>query len=241
MVLGQIIISTVAISLLSLVGLLTISINKKAFSKIILSLVALSAGALMGGAFIHLIPEAVETGNENTYLYVLTGLVIFFVSEKALWWRHCHKEVCEVHTFAYMNLIGEALHNFIDGLIIAASFLANASLGVATVIATALHEIPQEMGDFGVLIHGGFTKKKAITYNFLIALTAVLGGIIGFYLIDILKIESALLAIAAGGFIYIGASDLMPELRKETGKKSIITMTIFILGIIIMWLTGLME
>jgi len=241
MVLSQIIISTVLVSLISLVGVFSISLNKKTFSKIIILLVALSAGALMGGAFIHLIPEAVELGNENVYLYILSGIVLFFIFEKALWWRHCHKEHCEVHTFAYMNLIGEALHNFIDGLIIAAGFLANSSLGIVTVIATAMHEIPQEMGDFGVLIHGGFTKKKAIIYNFLIALTAVLGGIIGFYTIGMLNIEGLLLAIAAGGFIYISASDLMPELRKETGKKSIITMSMFILGIIIMWLTGLME
>ena len=133
-----------------------------------------------------------------------------------------------------MNLVGESIHNFIDGLLIAASYIINVPLGIATTIAVALHEIPQELGDFGVLVYGGFTKRKALLINFLTALLCVAGGLIGYYLtsnVDGLTIP--LVAITAGGFIYISASDLIPELRKESkGSKSFITFSVFILGIL---------
>jgi zinc and cadmium transporter len=239
-VLLQIIISTFIISAIAFSGVITLFLKPKMFKKILLGLVALSAGALMGGAFLHLIPEAVEQFNNfnnfNIYLYVLIGFTLFFIIEKVLGWRHCHEPNCKIHTFAYMNLIGEVVHNFIDGLIIAASYVVNTHLGIVTTLAVALHEIPQEIGDFGVLVYAGFNKKKALILNFLVALTVILGGIVGYYLSSFVQSSIMfLLPFAAGGFIYIASSDLIPELRKEKNiKKSILTLSIFLLGIILM-------
>jgi len=238
-----IIISTFLISLISFMGILTLLLKKKLFEKILLSLVALSAGALMGGAFLHLIPESIEkfSNNINIFVYVLLGFILFFIIEKVLHWRHCHKINCKIHTFAYMNLLGEAVHNFIDGLIIAASFVLNVHLGITTSIAVALHEIPQEFGDFGVLIYGGFSKFKALSLNFLVALTAIFGGIFGYFLSNNIEISIMfLLPFAAGGFIYIAASDLIPELKKEKNlKNSLITFSVFLIGILLMYLVKL--
>jgi len=231
--------STFLISLASLIGVFTISIKEKVLSKFLLSLISLSAGALMGGAFLHLLPEAAEKlNNGNLYPLVLFSFVLFFLIEKLLHWRHCHKQNCDIHTFGYMNLFGDAVHNFIDGLVIASTFLIDIKLGVITSFAIALHEIPQEIGDFGVLLYSGFSRKKALISNFFVALTAVFGGIFGYFLsFQIENITSYLLPFAAGGFIYIAASDLMPEIRKETSlKKSLLSFGIFLVGILIMFL-----
>lgn len=232
-------ITTFLISLASLVGVFTLSIKEKILSKFLLLLISLSAGALMGGAFLHLLPEASEKlHNENMYSIVLFSFALFFIIEKLLHWRHCHKKNCHTHTFGYMNLFGDAIHNFIDGLVIAATFLIDIKLGIITSVAIALHEIPQEIGDFGVLLYSGFSRKKALIANFLVAATAVLGGIIGYFIsFQIENITSFLLPFAAGGFIYISASDLMPEIRKETSlKKSMLSFGFFLLGILIMYL-----
>jgi zinc and cadmium transporter len=231
-------ISTFIISLISFIGIFTLALKDKLLDKIVLFLVSLSAGALMGGAFLHLLPESVEHREGlDIFLFVLVGFALFFLIEKVLHWRHCHKGECEVHTFTYMNLIGDSIHNFIDGLIMATSFVVSIPLGMTTTMAIALHEIPQEIGDFGVLIYGGFTKKKALILNFLIALTAVLGGVIGFFISNMVEdVKLFILPFAAGGFLYIAASDLIPEIRKETSlKKSMICFGIFILGISIMY------
>jgi len=239
--LGYIIVITFAIALISFVGIFTLSLKDKLLNKILLILVSLSAGALMGGAFIHLIPEAIygvdHDAVDSILIYVLVGFILFFIIEKVLHWRHCHKGKCDVHTFHYMNLVGDSIHNFIDGLILAASFVASIELGLTTTIAIAAHEIPQEIGDFGVLVYGGFEKKKAIIMNFLVALTIVLGGVIGYFISK--SVEDAvsfLLPFAAGGFIYIAATDLVPEIKKELDfKKYMATLIVFILGILIMW------
>jgi len=163
---------------------------------------------------------------------------LFFLVEKILHWRHCHEEKCPVHTFAYMNLLGDAVHNFIDGLVIAASFTVNIPLGIATTFAIILHEIPQEIGDFGVLIYGGMKKTKAVFLNFLTAVLAIGGGIFGYYLsIYVQNITLFLLPFAAGGFLYIAASDLIPEIRKEMDiKKSLINFGVIFLGLLAMYL-----
>lgn len=238
--LAYIVLSTFAIALIAFVGVFTLAMREHLLNKILLALVSLSAGALMGGAFLHLLPEAVERSKEADVLgFVLIGFILFFTIEKVLHWRHCHKGKCDVHTFHYMNLIGDSVHNFIDGLIMAASFMVSVPLGITTTIAIAAHEIPQEIGDFGVLIYGGFEKKKAIFLNFTVALTVVGGGIVGYFISK--SVEQAvtfLLPFAAGGFIYIAATDLIPEIKKELNiKKSMATMLIFICGILIMWLT----
>jgi len=162
--------------------------------------------------------------------------------EKVFHWRHCHEPECPVHTFGYMNLVGDSIHNFIDGLIIAAAFLTDIPLGISTTIAIAMHEIPQEMGDFGVLIYSGFEKNKALLLNFLVALTVILGAVLGYFLAaGVGPLKMYLLAFAAGGFLYISASDLIPEIRKEQSiRKSLISFGYFILGIGLMyWLKNI--
>jgi zinc and cadmium transporter len=237
--LAFIIISTLIVSIISLVGILTLILNDKLLKKILYILVSLSAGALLGGAFLHLIPESLE--NYQTpflFIFILIGFSFFFITEKILHWRHCHKGVCKVHTYAQMSLIGDSIHNFIDGLIIAASFLTNISVGIASTIAIALHEIPQELGNFGVLIHGGYKKSKALFINFLTALTALIGGILGYFLYNEIGslLISFLLPFAAGGFIYVSASDLIPELRKEEHfMTSMLAFVIFVLGIALIY------
>jgi len=230
--------STFFISLGSLIGITTLAIHKDKLEKILLFLVSLSAGTLIGGAFLHLLPEALENmESEKMFMMVLISFTIFFIIEKVLHWRHCHKETCAEHSFGYMNLFGDAVHNFIDGLIIAATFVVDIKLGMITTLAVALHEIPQEIGDFGVLLRAGFATKKALIWNFIVASLAIAGGIVGFILSQHIEgIVAYLLPVAAGGFIYIAASDLMPEIRKEESfKKSSISFAIFILGLLIMF------
>lgn len=238
----NIIVASFLITLAVLAAVIFLYIKKELLSKILLSLVALSAGALMGGAFLHLLPSASEQMDINIlYVIVLLGFIFFFFMEKLLFWRHCHDENCKIHTFGYMNLFGDALHNFIDGLIIASSFLIDYKLGMATTAAIALHEIPQEIGDFGVLIMAGFNKRKAFIMNYLVALTVIVGGVVGYFISFWLEsLIPYLLPFAAGGFIYIAASDLMPEIRKEPNvKKSIISFFVFIIGIALMFLVKL--
>ena len=233
-------VSTLIVSFISFVGVVSLALKDKILNRILLILIGLSAGALMGGALLHLLPEAIEVNNElEIYLLVLVGFILFFLIEKILHWRHCHKGQCDVHTFHYMNLVGDSIHNFIDGLIMAASYVVSLPLGITTTIAIATHEIPQEIGDFGVLLYGGFSKRKAILMNFVVALTAVVGGIFGFFISSLIEnIVIYILPFAAGGFIYIAATDLVPEIRKELNmKKYMATLLVFICGILIMWFT----
>jgi zinc and cadmium transporter len=237
--------ATLIVSLMSLAGIITIGIKPKVLDKILLLLVGFSAGALMGGAFFHLMPESVEaSGFEFTAIIVIIGFVLFFLVERLLHWHHCHEHggKCDVHTFTYMNLIGDGIHNFIDGLIIAAGFSASFEIGIATTIAVISHEIPQEIGDFGVLVYGGFSKLKALLFNFLSAITAILGAIVGVVMVSITdSFISILIPFAAGGFIYIFASDLIPELHKEPKlSKSMMSFLFFTFGIIFMYLVKIL-
>lgn len=230
--------STFLVSIIAFVGILSLFMKEKLLENTLLFLVSLSAGALMSAAFLHLIPEATEKfASHDVFIYVLLGFILFFFIEKILHWRHCHKDMCPVHTFAYMNLLGDGVHNFIDGLIIAAGFVANLQLGIVTTLAVALHEIPQEIGDFGVLVYGGFKKIRALFLNFVCAITAIFGGIFGYYLSSYVEASIMfLIPFAAGGFVYIAASDLIPEIRKEVSlKRSLISFGIFIMGILIVY------
>jgi len=251
MILSTIWIYTIAsvfiISLISLIGIITISIRTQKLKKILIYLISFSAGTLLGDAFIHLIPEIVENSKSiNFSIYILFGIILFFTLEKILSWRHCHDPTCEkhIHNFAYMNLIGDAFHNLLDGIIIAASYMLSIPLGIATTIAVAFHEIPQEIGDFGVLLHGGFSKTKALAVNFLSAIFAIAGAIIALTLgSKIANFEIILAAIAAGGFIYIASADLIPEIHKHPSKisQSILQLLIFLLGILTMYLLLFLE
>jgi len=232
-------VSVLIVSLISFVGLITFSVKIKKINSFLIYLVSFSAGALFGDAFLHLIPEISQTGYTLTTSYlILTGIALFFVMEKLIHWQHCHHHFAEdhVHPFALMNLIGDGFHNFLDGLIIGASYLVNIQVGIATTIAVSFHEIPQEIGDFGILIHGGFSKAKALLMNFLAASLAVVGAVIALVINNSIKnIELFIIPIAVGGFIYIAGSDLIPELHKEfTVKKSILQLIAFTLGILIM-------
>jgi zinc and cadmium transporter len=243
MILAWILGATFIVSLMAWIGIISLALKARLLNKILLILVGFSAGALMGGAFLHLLPEALEEAglHEGLCFSVLIGFSLFFLIERFLKWHHCHKGKCPVHTFTYMNLFGDGVHNFIDGLIIAAAFLVNIPFGAVTTIAIISHEVPQEIGDFGVLVYGGFTKFKALFYNFLSALTAVVGAISGYFLSTAIEwIVPFLIPFAAGGFIYIAASDLIPELHKEIDlKKSVYSFGFFLIGIIFMWVIKL--
>src|SRR4030042_396341 len=182
MVLVHILVATFIISLIAFVGVLTLILKEGWLNKALLVLVALSSGALLGGAFLHLLPEAIaEVGaGLDVFLYLLLGFCLFFVLEQFLHWRHQHDETHGVKPFTYLILVSDSLHNFIDGLVIAASFVVSYPVGIATTLAVALHEIPQELGDFGVLVYGGLSKTKALTFNYISAITAILGGIVGY-------------------------------------------------------------
>ncbi|MFH1588619.1 MAG: ZIP family metal transporter [Candidatus Diapherotrites archaeon] len=241
-VLAQVFTAIFVVSLVSLVGAVTISIQMDKLKKIILYLVSFAAGALLGGAFIHLLPEAIELNGfgMETGLMVLSGILLFFVIEKIIKWRHCHDMPgkCEIHSFSQMSLIGDAVHNVIDGMLIAGSFLVSVQIGISTTIAVLFHELPQEIGDFGILLHGGYSKKKALLMNFLTALTAFLGAIIVLFFSGFIAgIELFILPFAAGGFIYIAGSDLLPEMHKEIkAKTSFFQLIALIAGIAVMLL-----
>lgn len=239
-VLQKIILSTLIISSGSLIGTFALSLSKKFLNKILIWMISLSAGTLMGGAMLHLLPESVEQlGSVIPFRIALFAFVLFFLVEKVLHWHHCHGKDCTDHEnriFGYLNLIGDTIHNFIDGLIIAATFITSPEIGIVTAVAIALHEIPQEIGDFGILVHSGFSKTKALTANLLVSTTIILGGIVGYYASQTAQFTIPyLLPFAAGGFIYIAAADLMPEIRKENKvKKAVLSLIVFLLGISIM-------
>jgi zinc and cadmium transporter len=242
-------ISVLLVSLISLVGVFTLSIRRELLQKMTLLMVSFAVGALFGDAFIHLLPESFGKLGTNlgTSLYIITGILIFFILEKFIRWRHCHAQTTtnHVHPVVALNLIGDGVHNLIDGMIIAGSFSISTSIGLATSLAVILHEIPQEMGDFGVLIHGGLTIKKALFFNFLSALTAFVGMFIALIIGQHVKgFTLALLPITAGGFLYIAGSDLIPELQQGCDIRISAAVWQFIamvLGILIMTLLVLLD
>lgn len=235
----SIILANVIVSLGGLLGVFTLAMNQKKLQRALLFLVSLSAGTMMGGAFLHLLPEASELLEPDVlFPTVLISFICFFVIEKILHWRHCHEPNCEVHVVGYMNLFGDAFHNLIDGLVIAAAFFVSPELGWVTTMAVALHEIPQEISDFGVLLHAGWTPKQALLANYSIALTAIAGGVIGYLLLgEVVGLQKFLVPFAAGGFLYIAASDLLPEIRREKNQtRAWISFGVFILGVLLMQL-----
>jgi len=234
------IIGVSVVSLISLIGVFFIAFKRDTLQKMLLFLVSFAAGSLLGDAFIHLLPETIESNGFclETSLTIIAGLLLFFVLEKFICWRHCHIPTSKTHPhqLGIMSLIGDGIHNFIDGMVIAGSFLVNYQVGITTLLAVIFHEIPQEIGDFGVLIYSSYSKSKALLSNFIIALTAFLGAIlILVWGSQVPGISGWLLPFTAGGFIYIAGSDLIPELHKETQpKKSLMQLAGLILGIVIM-------
>jgi len=230
-------ISVFLISLISFIGVLFLAIKKSILQKILLFLVSFAAGGMLGGAFLHLLPEAVDQLGLgfNFSLSILGGILCFFILEKFIAWRHCHIPTSKTHPHpvVFMNLIGDGFHNLLDGVMVAASFMTNFSLGIATTLAVLIHEIPQEIGDFSILIYGGFSKVKALLFNFASALVAILGAILTLSLgSKFVNLVPLLIPFTAGGFIYIASSDLIPELHKETQvSKSLLQFLGLLLGI----------
>jgi zinc and cadmium transporter len=226
-------------SSLGLVGGVTLFFPESTLKKILLPMVALSAGALLGGAFFHVIPEAVEEMQNRLglYVWILIGFASFFVLEQFLHWHHCHKTVSEhKRPLTYLILIADGVHNMLDGFAFAGSFLIDLQVGILTWLAIAGHKIPQALGEFGVLVHGGWPKGKALAYNFFSGLPFVLGGILTYFLSFKLDI-AFLLPFAAGSFIYIAAVDLVPEINKhQTARLALLHFLLFLsgLGILLM-------
>ena len=242
----QIIIASVVGGIFSLIGGI-ILLTKEAFARrISLLLVSFASGSLLGAAFLDLFPEAIELFNgmavdvQNVFIFAIVGILSIFIFEKFLKWHHCHdSEICDYHGFSSTILIGDAIHNFIDGIVIAFSFAVNPSVGIAATIAIFFHEVPQEISDFGVLLHAGYSRKKILIYNFFAASSTLLGAIMGYFALPFIShILPYLISFAAGTFIYIATADLIPELKHKTKGLNIIHFIAMIVGVFIIWFVG---
>lgn len=234
--------SVFLISLISLVGVFTLALRPEMLKKMIFLMVSFAVGGLLGDAFIHLIPESIEQlgSSAAACFFVLAGIILFFILEKFILWRHCHIPTSEdhPHPVVFMNIIGDGAHNMFDGLAIGASYMISLPVGIATTLAVILHEIPQEIGDFGILIHGGLSTWRALFFNLVSALFAVIGAIIALSVGPHLKeVLAALLPVTAGGFIYMAGSDLIPSLHDQKDfPKAWLQLVFILLGIAIMFL-----
>lgn len=242
-------VSVLIISLVSFVGVFALVMKRNFLNKSIFILVSLAVGALLGDVFIHIIPETYEAMGDSIIIpfLIIAGILIFFILEKVLHWHHHTLEHAEEHPHPVGNmvLLGDGVHNFIDGLIIATSYMVSIEVGIATTIAVILHEIPQEIGNFGVLIHAGYKTGKALWYNFLSALTAVVGAVVALLIgSNSEQFALYLLPITAGGFIYIALSDLIPELHKhkhEHAHQGFAQVIAIIVGVGVMALLLVLE
>jgi zinc and cadmium transporter len=238
--------SIVLVSLFSLVGILLLMLQDRILNYVVILLVSFSSGSLFGNAFIHLLPETVARSGFTIWvsIFTLSGIAGSFVVEQFVHWRHVHSPAqaeTEVEAFAYMNLLGDAVHHLLDGVVIVSAYALDIRVGVATTIAILFHEIPQEMGDFGVLVHGGLSRKKALFFNFVTALTALIGALLTMVLINFTQqITVFLIPFSAGTFIYIAGSDLIPQLHKENEvRDSLLQLVFFTLGISVMFVLNL--
>jgi zinc and cadmium transporter len=239
--------ATFAVSLVSLVGVFALSIREESLRQSIFVFVSLAVGALLGDALLHLMPESFESITNGTTIGLLfiVGLFAFFVIEKFLHWHHHSDDSDEyhVHPVGTLVLVSDGVHNLIDGIVIGASFMVSIPVGIATTLAVVLHEIPQEIGDFAVLLHAGYSRAKALWYNFLSALTAVLGTILAFILGSHGETLTVwVLPIAAGGFLYIALADLLPELHKShSAKQSYLQIIALAVGVALMYALTFLE
>lgn len=252
--------SVTAVSLVSLVGVLTVSMNEARLTRVVSMLVSFAVGALLGDAFIHLIPEAFSNSRSklNASLLMLAGILLFFVVEKLLRHEHGllhryyhpqhHSEHHAAHgdrrQLALINVFGDAIHNFLDGVLIGSSYLVSPTLGVSTTIAVLFHEIPQELGDFGILVFSGLSVKRALLVNLATACVAILGTVVtlavGLASGD--AVSGILVPVAAGGFVYIAAANLIPELQHDRSLRALCLQAAFIgLGIAVMALLTLLD
>jgi zinc and cadmium transporter len=237
--------STLLVSLLSFSGILFLAMHDKKLKNVIFILVSFAVGALFGNTFFMLVPEsfALIDNVQMIGVLIISGLVVMFILEKFIHWHHCHN-VSHDHDEAplgYISLITDSLHNFTDGVLIAAAWMASPEVGIATTLAVVVHEIPQEISDFGVLLHAGFSKRKALFLNFVAACSAIIGAVVTVILGSATEeLIMFILPFAAGGFIYLAGSDLIPELHRESSvKKSLIQLTAILAGLTLMFFISL--
>jgi len=239
----SIVLATLFVSCVGFVGIFILLSKKFLSASVLRILLSVSSGVLLGEVFLHLLPEGVELLEIETFsMIILVTILIYFAFEKIVHW-HTHDTDEHAHlpkSAAVLSLVGDAIHNFVDGLVIAGAFIASPALGISTTLAIISHEIPQELSDFAILIGSGMSKRKAILSNFLVALTALAGGLVGFFLNSISEsISTYAIPVAIGGFLYIAVSDLLPSLKEEPGKKqSIMILASVIFGVLIMTLMG---
>jgi len=240
MILFTIIIAVLLVSLISFVGALGLIVTQAKLQKFLTIFVSFAAGSMLAVALLDLIPESVaDSSAPRAMAFVLIGVVLFFVVERFFCWYHCHSGTCSGHSgkdrrsIGYLSLIGDGMHNFLDGAAIAAAFMASPMTGWVATLAAALHEVPQEFGDFSILLYSGFSKTKALIYNFASGLTAIIGAFLAYLFSSwFTGLQPAILAVGAGGFLYIALADLLPEVHsadnKHGGAKNLLW---FILGI----------
>jgi zinc and cadmium transporter len=245
-----IVLATFVVSLFSLSGIFAMSLNEERLHSILFFLLAFSAGTIFGAAVFDLLPEAVELVDEHVvFTYIAFGYVAFYFLERFIYWYHGHGHHEDVggmeeevtRGFAYLNLLGDGIHNFIDGMVIAASFTVGFQVGLAATIAVIFHELPQEMGDYGILMYAGFERVRALLLNFGVALCVVLGGVFAtFFLETVEAMSGVLISFSAGAFLYLAASELVPELQHERDfRRSLIQFVVFILGMALIYSLGL--
>ncbi len=238
------VIATILVSLSSFIGIFTISLNEKTLHKVLTILVAYSAGTILGAALFDLLPEAVKLVDEAlVYPIIAFGFVFFLLLERTIYWYHGHghefkHKEDDIKGFAYLNLLGDFVHNFIDGMIIAASFTNSVTVGVSAAIAVVFHELPQEMGDYGILVYAGMERRKALILNFLASVSVVVGGVFGaFFIGTVESLEGYMVAFSAGAFIFLSASELIPEMQEENDRaKALIQLLMLILGMLTIYM-----
>jgi len=238
-VLGWIVAGGVAMAAIALVGSVTLLLGPETLRRIVTPLVALAAGSLLGGAFFHMLPAATRALPDlaTVFLWTMLGFTVFLALEQFLHWHHCHRAQADCRKpLGYLILLGDALHNFLGGLGVAGVFLIDIRLGIMAWVAAAAHEVPQELGDFGVLIHSGWSRSRALLFNFLSGLTFLIGGLLAYAAADHLRV-ALLVPFAAGNFVYIAASDLVPEVnRHRDARANIVHFAAFAAGLVLLWM-----
>jgi len=237
------------VSAISLIGIWAMALDERLLDRVLLLVIGFSTGSILGAAYFDLLPEALElVEGPAGFAYLTLGFVGFFFLGRFIHWYHGHAHESEigrktvVRRFVYLNLFGDGVHNFIDGMVIAATFLVDIKLGVVSTVAVVFHEIPQEIGDFGILVFGGLTKRRALLFNFLSALTALGGALFATFFSTYTEGSLGyLVAFAAGGFIYLAASELLPEIQEERDfRKSLVEFLMFLLGLALIWSLGVL-
>lgn len=223
-------------SAIALVGSVTLLLREATLQRLLLPLVAFAAGSLLGGALLHMLPAALGSMPTMEALqWLAAGFVLFFALEQLLHVHHCHRASAGCRKpLTYLILVGDGLHNFLGGMSIAGVFLLDIELGIAAWLAAAAHEVPQELGDFGVLVHGGWTKRRALLFNLFSGLTFLVGGLVTYALATRVDVRW-LVPLAAGNFIYIAASDLVPEVnRPHRLTENLVHLAAFTAGLLLL-------